>query len=127
MTRNERNRYFALMGKLSIHKIELTEELWNGLQKVRRLAKRHDRLAEMDCNGEGYVRGKFYRCDGSVPSAYMPDGETTIFDAESEKVAAKITAICKPLRIKPEFQGDPRGYTVRLSMKSRDITDMLLS
>ena len=83
------------------------------LLTVARLARKHHRLAEMDCNGEGYIRGKFYRCDGSMPGAYV-DQDTTIFTAEGDKVERKIEDICKRLGLRVEFQGDPRGYTVKV-------------
>lgn len=102
---------------------------------LRRLAKKHHRLAEMDCNGEGVIRGQHYY-NGTiddyarreygyhVKSAYrvlsttLKDPrlaeETTIFNIESEKVEGKIKAICDRLGLRVEFQGDPRGCTVKI-------------
>lgn len=107
------------------------ESLIGDLLTLRRLAKRHHKLAEMDCNGAGVIRGVRYYIGmgfGEKPDAYevreygygvksaylSKDNEKTVFDAESEKVEAKIGAICERLGLRVEFQGDPRGYTVRV-------------
>jgi hypothetical protein len=94
------------------------------VKKVQRLALKHHRQAENDCNGEGWVKGKFYRCDGSVEGTYLNDGETTIFDWEMGELENKINDLItihnrlkyqtseKPFKV--EFQGDPRGATVKL-------------
>lgn len=88
--------------------------------KIRRLAKKHHRLAKMDCNGEGVLRGYTYT-RGNVEgkdrwkiSAYLRDGETTIFTAESDKVEAKISELALSIGLLASFQGDPRGNTVKL-------------
>jgi hypothetical protein len=94
------------------------------LMTLRRLANKHRKLAEMDCNGVGVVRGVCYY-NGTidnyarreygpfVQSAYTSD-DVTVFDVESDKVQAKIEAICARLGLRVEFQGDPRGYTVKV-------------
>jgi len=88
------------------------------LLTLRRLAIKHHRLAEMDCNGEGIVGGRFYRLDGSTSVAYINRSQgregISIFEAESDKVEAKIKAIAERLELRVEFQGDPRGYTVKV-------------
>ena len=99
---------------------------------IKRLAKKHHRLAEMDCNGEGWVRGQRYyggQIDDyakkeygySVKSAYPDDSEVSVFDKEGEKVEAKITDLVKQLGDgwRVEFQGDPRGNTVKLFYADR--------
>ena len=96
------------------------------LLTLRRLANKHHKLAEMEGNGEGRIGGIHYyngtiddyarRTYGhGVKSAYMPDDpeERTIFDKESSKIETKIRAICDRLGLRVEFQGDPRGYTVK--------------
>lgn len=86
---------------------------------LRRLAKKHHRLAEMACNGEGVIRGQWYYCGSLIgqkmytKTAYISD-DVTVFDVESDKVEAKIKAICERLGLRVEFQGDPRGYTVKM-------------
>lgn len=100
------------------------------LKSIRRLTKKHDSLAVMDCNGFGFIRGQAYyngsiddyakRTYGAgVKSAYIK-GEETIFDKESHKVTEKISAQLKLISADTcltwtaEYQGDPRGATVRL-------------
>lgn len=89
------------------------------LLTLRRLALKHRRLAEMGCNGEGCIRGKHYTTgnigyeNSHFINAYH-DSDTSIFDTESEKVSDKIKAICDRLGLRVEFQGDPRGYTVKV-------------
>lgn len=93
------------------------------LLTLRRLAIKHHRLAEMDCNGEGVIRGVHYyngtideyakRTYGyGVKSAYVSD-DVTVFDIESEKVSDKIKVLANKIGLFVEFQGDPRGYTVK--------------
>lgn len=101
------------------------------LLTLRRLANKHHKLAEMECNGVGCVRGRVYYSGMSfgekpddyevreygygVRSAYLDkDTEETIFDVEQDKVRRKIGAICKRLGLTVDFQGDPRGYTVKV-------------
>jgi hypothetical protein len=96
--------------------------------KLRRLERKNQRLCEMSCNGEGIVNGKFYRCDGSVKGAYLPDGETSIFDAEASKVEDKIRALVtgSGFGYTAEFQGDPRGYTVRIfTADKKDLSQII--
>ena len=102
-----------------------------GLLVLRRLAIKHNRLAEMDCNGEGVIRRDHYYSGTiddthahmvygpSTKSAYteMVDeygNRRTIFDVESDKIEDKIKAIAERLGLRVEFQGDPRGYTVKV-------------
>lgn len=115
------------MGEFPELECKETGEKWKDLQTpfvyelltLRRLAKKHHRLAEMACNGEGVIRGQFYSMavGGGIPipctkTAYVSD-DMTVFDVESDKVEAKIKAICDRLGLRVEFQGDPRGYTVK--------------
>ena len=109
------------------------------LLTIRRLAKKHHRLAEMSCNGQGFVRGVLYTTGpvSQVPgyekaqygfeakTAYLHPNcggfleELTIFDSESHKVEEKIRALCAKIGFTVEFQGDPRGNTVKLAYKGR--------
>ena len=93
------------------------------IRKISKLAHKHHKQAENDCNGEGWVKNKFYRCDGSVKGAYLADNETTIFSAEMDTIEDKITKLLMGAKDKPgycygkftvEFQYDPRGHTVKL-------------
>jgi len=91
------------------------------IRKISRLAHKHHRQCENDCNGEGFVNGKFYRCDGSTPGAYMADNETTIFVKEINTIENRINKLIDKNDVHPiikgwkvEFQHDPRGATVKL-------------
>ena len=97
------------------------------LQKVKRLAKKHHRLAEMDCNGYGVVKGKMYyngtidsyakkNYGYNVQSAFVED-EVTIFDVEADRIEDKIKDLIKGTAFNVEFQGDPRGNTVKLTFE----------
>ena len=96
------------------------------LLTIRRLAKKHHRLAEMSCNGEGWLNGHHYYAgiidehNSSCVSAYVTD-EVTVFDQKSEQIEAKITALVAQLgrRWSVEFQGDPRGDTVQVSYQGQ--------
>jgi hypothetical protein len=100
------------------------DKLIKELLTLRRLAIKHHRLSEMKCNGEGYIRGQRYyggqindwarrEYGHGVKSAYLGDS-ITVFDLESDKVEGKIKAIAERLGLRVEFQGDPRGYTVKV-------------
>jgi hypothetical protein len=124
-------KYYEILGELNgltpddYEKRQVWMEVY---MAIRSLAKRHHRLAEMDCNGCGRVRGQMYyagaiddyakRAYGSsVKSGYVGDTEETIFTAESDKIETKIKAIAKSIRLVVEFQGDPRGATVQLKTR----------
>ena len=116
---------------------EKTEQVVLKLLTIRRLAKKHHRLAEFMCNGEGWIRGQRYYCGtiddyarreygAGVKSAFPSrnddvDADVSVFDEESDKVEAKITDLVKQLGEgwKVEFQGDPRGNTVKVTYIDR--------
>ena len=111
-----KNNEAKMLAKLFEAKIAFPENMNTMIKEcltLRRLALKHHRLAEYDCNGEGYILGQFIRLDGSNPKAYV-DADTSIFTAVSDKIEAKINAICDRLGFRVEFQGDPRGYTVKI-------------
>jgi hypothetical protein len=96
------------------------------IKKVQRLARKHHRQAENDCNGEGFVNGQHYYTGNiddyarreygqGVKSAYIDNSEESIFYKEMEKLEDKINNLVKSnLNFKVEYQGDPRGNTVKL-------------
>ena len=106
------------------------------IRKIQRLARKHQRQAVNDCNGEGFVNGQHYFVGNiddwarreygqGVKSAYIDNTEETIFTQEMGKIEDKIMWLCGYTTIKPiqkvretkftvEFQGDPRGNTVKL-------------
>lgn len=87
------------------------------MRKVSRLAKRHTRLAEMFCNGEGWIGGKHYTLgtpDRGEVSGLIGDDDN-IFSVEMEKIENKIQALFPDHNnIQVEFHNDPRGETVQL-------------
>jgi hypothetical protein len=119
-------KFYEIYGKLERAEITANDELVHTLLRIRRLEHKNQRLSEADCNGEGVVNGKFYRLDGSVEGAYLTDGETSIFRAECDKIEKKIKALASPFGYTAEFQGDPRGYTVRIfTADKRDISHIV--
>jgi len=105
------------------------------IRKVKRLYHKQHRQCENACNGYGYVKGQVYYLGTiddyahktygyNVKSGYISD-DVNVFDEESQRLEEKINKIVyqfnhdkyalwrvKPFRV--EFQGDPRGYTVKL-------------
>lgn len=88
---------------------------------LSKLAKQHQLQSVNDCNGKGYVPRKGYFsfvAEGIYKSAYLTeDCETNIFLEECYKIEEKIRELTKNSIFNVEFQGDPRGYTVKLSFK----------
>ena len=102
------------------------------LQRIARLSKKHQRQCENSCNGVGIVNGQTYyggaiddyarRTYGhSVKSSYIKDDES-IFDIEAGKIEDKINRLIAGTKFAVEYQGDPRGYTVKLSYEGEVIT-----
>lgn len=86
------------------------------IKKVKRLYHKHHRQAENNYNGEGFVNGQWYRCDNE--SAYISEDQTR-FSYEMGLIEAKIDRLIKNKpQFKVEYQGDPRGYTVKLYYSS---------
>lgn len=92
------------------------------IKKIQRLARKHQKQCENSCNGEGWVNGQFFTC-GAIDeqncqwkSAYIGDDEESIFDKEASKIEEKIKSLLLKgsYFFKVEFQGDPRGATVKL-------------
>ncbi len=95
------------------------------IKKVSRLAHKHQIQATNDCNGEGWVKNVHYyngqiddyakRTYGdNVQSAYIDNTEETIFTQEMDRIEEKIKSSIKNSKFTVEFQGDPRGNTVKL-------------
>jgi hypothetical protein len=98
-------------------------KMLNTYLTIRRLAKKHHRLAEYSCNGEGVVGGRFWRLDNPSAFSLDKDGcEVDVFDIESERIEAKIKALCDKVGFRVEFQGDPRGNTVKLSYNGKFVS-----
>lgn len=98
------------------------------MHKLKLLARKDHAICELDCNGEGWLRGTFYTCGDveheksehptwPIKSAYEGGYEENIFARESGKIAEKIrTIVSKYPFLKVEFQGDPRGNTVKVEL-----------
>jgi len=107
------------------------------INKVKRLARKHHRLCEMSCNGEGWVNGTYYSTSSNnknslfhSESAYINNEETTIFDIEAEKIEKKINKLINKLvkntNLDANYQYDPRGATVKLFLNKVNITDLIV-
>jgi len=94
--------------------------------RIARLAATHNRLAEAECNGDWpCYNGErevetCHRCEsGYVKSAMRYAGYRTLgvrtMICQSCKTEDNIKALCAEYGIGVEFQGDPRGWTVKLS------------
>lgn len=91
-TSNREALEFAfLMGETG--KLRLSETM-----QLMRLARAHGRLAEIDCTQDGGMTEKQRR--------------------RSDRIEQQISALLAPSRIKVNFGGDPRGYTVKLILPS---------
>ncbi len=100
------------------------------IKKIKNLAKQHQKQAENSCNGEGWVKNKRYysgviddyvkRTYGQgVQSAYIDNTEESIFIKEQEIIEIKINSLIAGFNKKGyrvEYQGDPRGATVKLTL-----------
>ena len=76
------------------------------LGELMRLARRHGRIAERECNGH------------QTPSGDWDEAAAKRDEQASERVEARITAICERIGCKADFSGDPRGATVKLIVPS---------
>ena len=100
-------------------------EKHEAVKKIVRIAKKHHRQAENCCNGRGWLNGKFYTLAAldayelkQYPyaiSGYL-DGKNdrTFFCLAMDKYEFQIKTLL-PKGFTVEFQGDPRGYTVKLT------------
>ena len=80
----------------------------------------HGRLAEMSCNGHPLQSVcPPAGCDMPAWNARVNKAQDRL-DAYIEKregqIERRITAICAELGLSPNFQGDPRGYTVKVAL-----------
>ena len=96
------------------------------LQRIARLSKQHQKQATNSCNGYGIVKGQMYyggQIDDyakreygyNVKSSYLDkDCEESIFDKEMGNIEDKINKLIENTKFTVEYQGDPRGWTVKL-------------
>lgn len=123
MTR-ERDEFMALLAK------EMPETpshlVVDFARKIMRQAKTHGRLAEAHCNGDWPADNgerKTELCKGCecgwVPSTISK--KTGL--CKSCRIEVAIAKECEPFSIKADFQGDPRGCTVKLVVPSGKTND----
>lgn len=115
-----------------------SDEILNAMQaiqKIKRLAKKHDDIQVMSCNGYGVIRGQAYyngviddyakrEYGQNVKSSYVSDNEDR-FDMASAVIEQQIKDITDKNAMLCKFQGDPRGATVKLFIRGNDMTALL--
>lgn len=95
---------------------ELFPDKWDEIEKLHRLLTAYDKLQEQLCNGQGWWHGydvrKYYGDDESL--------DTPLGRAEARH-EAKIVELVKQIdpELRVEFQGDPRGYCVKINRELR--------
>ena len=125
MNRKQHYMIFGILAKNMKRAVKMPDDI-EAFEKLRRLARKHHRLAEMDCNGVGVLRGKTYYA-GSIdkwareqygnnvlPAYQHTDPDRSVFDVESDVLQGKILEIAHSFGFTVEFQGDPRGNTVKI-------------
>lgn len=95
---------------------ELFPGQWSNIERLHRLLSGYDRLQELLCNGCGWWHGY----DVETYNYDMAGEEISpIMKAEQRlegRIIALVVAIDPALTV--EFQGDPRGYCVKISQGS---------
>ena len=120
---------------------------FSAAQKLMRYAATLHRLAERECNGTdwelGYPMGLTI-CPDAPPGAfngrgvyvgpptggYCPTcgsskdhGQIAKSQVEASRIERQVTALCQPLKIVPDFSGDPRGAVLKLQVPSGRTND----
>jgi len=109
------------------------------VKKLRSYTAQLHRQCENSCNGHGRIpyRGNFYtgtiddwakkEYGHDIQSAYYFDGnEETVFDIEIERLEAIIDKIVSDIPgVTVEFQHDPRGWEVKLSIDGLNVSEAL--
>ncbi len=71
------------------------------------------RISENECNGHGRLKTE-YR-DGKMYQYEVEDVEWTARDEKKEKsIQSKVIELLKPYKIEVQFNGDPRGGSIRM-------------
>ena len=108
-------------------------ELSQLMTKLKSLSRAHHKQCENSCNGRGYIGRQCYTLGTvqgtphNIKSGYVDltrNDSQTVFDTECDRLEDKMRNIMKNLQSngklnnivlgKFEFQGDPRGATVKL-------------
>ena len=69
-------------------------------------------------HGATYARLQEIAC-----SVQLDDREQRRHDKQEADIERRLTEVCKPYGVVPDFQGDPRGYTIKLIMPDGFSTD----
>jgi hypothetical protein len=80
---------------------------------LMRHAHTHQRLSEESCNGHPAQGSP--TMDARVIGKLQEKWDARI-ERQETQIERRITEICAELGIKPDFQGDPRGYTVKVHL-----------
>lgn len=107
MNRAHREHLLVAAGRLGMHA--------EAARKLARFASTHHRLAIASCNGD-------YPCDnGERPVEWCEECDAGMVKSkmvkgicESCRTEEKIRELCKHFDVPVTFQGDPRGWTVKL-------------
>ncbi len=109
-TSKERDDFIAVLVRalpdLAPHQVTTAARL------LLRHAKTHGNIAEAECNGPG---DWVHRLDGKAASAEYERHQAWC-DKRTEQIERRITEICQSIGVRPNFGGDPRGYTVKLHL-----------
>lgn len=84
-------------------------------RKLMRYSASHHRLAEMECNGPWQVNSPTLPNDVILKAL---ERHEAYVERETERYERLIVKACEGYPLKPEFQGDPRGATVKLHVPS---------
>lgn len=138
MKQTEKNALLIRLGFEFDKSIDCSSyDLAQTIAKLSRLAKKHHKFCEMDCNGRGWINGKLITtalsfgetgAQGKRPavSAYCTEAnEKTVFYAGIYGTQGKILSLCQSYGLTAKFQGDPRGCTVRIYYNDLELTDLL--
>jgi hypothetical protein len=104
---------------LSVLQAEFPPERASEVLKAGRLLLRHacthNRLMEEFCNGS--PAQSFPHISAKEVGKLQQEWDDRI-ERQKESVRKRVVEICGELGIRPNFSGDPRGYTVKLHLPS---------
>lgn len=110
-TTKEREQFVAFLQKeLSTFPPAVVEA---AARLILRHAATHGRLATEACNGHPAQSSP--TMDARELGKLQEKRDARI-EREEKRIEARIAEICKPFGIRPDFGGDPRGYTVKLHL-----------
>ncbi len=87
-------------------------QVTNAARLLLRHAKTHGNVACMECNGPGDWVHRLAIKDASKEY----EKHQAWCNKRTEQLERRITEICQSIGVRPNFGGDPRGYTVKLHL-----------